>query len=83
MSDYVTLMGAEQVANAGYQMRDAASNMNSAASTIGHALERHQWFLDDWLMRFERALEAHAEAIKDANDLSKFVVSNTKPVTGP
>ena len=51
--DYVTLMGAEQVANAANTMRSAAENMNRAASTITCALEQHQRWMDDWLTRLQ------------------------------
>lgn len=57
MSNYVTLLGAEEVSRAGSAMQEAASTMSSAAENIAFALERHQRFMDDWLMRFEAALE--------------------------
>lgn len=56
MSDHVTLMGAEDVRSAGHSMVNAASEMQSAASSICFALERHQHFLDDWLTSFADVL---------------------------
>lgn len=57
MADYVTLLGAEQVSSAAHSMRSAADQMSSAASSIQYALENHQRFLDDWLIRFAEAIE--------------------------
>lgn len=58
MSDrYMTLMGAEQVQSAASRMSSAADEMQRAASTIDGALDRHQRFLEDWLQRFEAAME--------------------------
>lgn len=49
MSQYVNLVGTEEVSRAGYVMRDAASEMQRAASTIHEsnyqliqALQEHQ-----------------------------------------
>ena len=63
MSEYVTLIGADDVRSAGHAMREAAAQMSRAAGNIDESLGRHQRFLDDWLLRLEaimsegRALE--------------------------
>lgn len=57
MAEYVTLMGADDVRNAGHRMSGAADTMRSAAGNIDDALRRHQQFMDDWLQRFEAAIE--------------------------
>lgn len=57
MNSYVTLMGAEDVRAAGNRIASAADDMRNAASNVDSALERHQRFLDNWLQRFEAALE--------------------------
>lgn len=57
MSGHVTLLGAEQVADAARTMRSAADTMTQAASSIAYALEQHQRFMDDWLQRLEHAME--------------------------
>lgn len=62
MADYVHLLGAEDVRNAGWAMREAASDMQRAASSIDEALQRHQRFLDDWLLRFEAVADKLAVA---------------------
>jgi len=61
MADYMTLMGADDVRSAGNTMREAASTMCRAASEIDYSLQQHQRFLDDWLQRFQAALEVLKE----------------------
>ena len=61
MSNYVTLVGAEDVSRAASTMRSAADTMVSAASTIDFAHQQQRQFLDDWLMRFEQVLAEHAK----------------------
>lgn len=53
MSDSVYLIGADDVRSAGHSMRSAAEQMSQAALNIDGTMERHQRFLEDWLMRFE------------------------------
>lgn len=53
--EYVTLMGAEQVAQAAGRMSSAASDMQRAAGQIEAAFEQHQRFMTDWLQQFEAA----------------------------
>lgn len=57
MADYLTLIGAEDVARAGYTMRDAATSMQSAASSLAGSLEQNQRFMDDWLSRLDCMLQ--------------------------
>ena len=61
MSGHVTLIGAEDVRNASHTMARAAETMSSAAMNIDSALEHHQRFMDDWLQRFEAAVEGMQE----------------------
>lgn len=56
MPEYVHLVGTEDVRTAANTMRSAADGMNHAASNIEYALEKHQRFLDDWLLRLEAVL---------------------------
>jgi methyl-accepting chemotaxis protein len=65
MSEYHTLLGASEVATAGRQMLNAASEMNSAASTISSALDRHRQFMEEFIYRFEQAVEKISELPKD------------------
>ena len=57
MSEYIHLIGAEDVRSAGHNMASAASDMNRAASNFESVFERHQRFMDDWLQRLENILE--------------------------
>jgi len=61
MTDYVTLLGAEQVQSAARQMASAADEMRRAAGSIDDSLRSHQRFLEDWLLRFQQILEAKGE----------------------
>ncbi|WP_095203699.1 hypothetical protein [Mesorhizobium carmichaelinearum] len=60
MAEYMHLIGAEEVRSVGNAMSGAASEMRGAASSIDSAFERHHRFLDDWLQRFEAAMERAA-----------------------
>jgi hypothetical protein len=62
VAEYITLMGAEQVSSAASTISRAADTMRSAGGNIDDALERHRRFMDDWLLRFEQALEADRSA---------------------
>lgn len=53
----MVLMGSEDVSRAAGQMREAASEMNRAAGSIEFALRQHENFMNDWLSRFEAAIE--------------------------
>lgn len=57
MPDFINLLGAEDVRSAASTMTRAASQMQSTASQIDEALQRHQQFLSDWLTDFEDALD--------------------------
>ena len=57
----VTLIGAEDVRRAASTMRGAAEEMTRAANTVYEALFQHQRFMEDWLVRFEAALEKQQE----------------------
>ena len=60
MSDYMTLLGAEDVRSAGRQMQQAAHEMSTAAETIRWALEQHQQFMNQWLADY-RDIRAQQE----------------------
>lgn len=51
-------MNTEEMAKAGYAMRDAAEEMKRAVSNLDSVLERQHRFMDDWLQRFEAILTA-------------------------
>lgn len=59
MSDkYITLLGAEQVQSAASRMVGAADSIRQAASNMDDVLQRHQRFMDDWLLRYQQLLES-------------------------
>jgi hypothetical protein len=57
--DSVYLVGAESVREASHTISAAASAMQRAAADMDEAFRAHQRFLDDWLSRFQDALENH------------------------
>lgn len=56
MTNYVHLIGAEDVRAAGSAMREAAHEMKNAASAITEALYQHQRFMEQWLAEFKEAM---------------------------
>ena len=57
MSDYVNLLGAEDVARAGRSIQSAAEEMRRAASSIDETMSRSRQFMDDWLERLRGIIE--------------------------
>ncbi len=57
MGDHTYLVGAEDVASAGRNMKSAASEMNDAVRNLDASLERHQRFMEDLLQRQTQLLE--------------------------
>lgn len=57
MTENIHLIGADDVRNAGYRMREAAEAMSQVALNLDGALERHQRWMDDWLNRFAEVVE--------------------------
>jgi hypothetical protein len=55
--DSIHLIGAEDVRRAANTMTSAANEMAAAVRNMEGALERHQRFLDDWLMRYQTPIE--------------------------
>jgi hypothetical protein len=60
MSNYVTLLGAEEVQRAAGRMESAAREMQQAASAMEHTFEMHRRWADDWLQRLATTLEGAA-----------------------
>lgn len=57
MTEYIHLIGADDVRSAGHTMSSAAQEMKRAAGEISYALENHQRFLSNWLQDFATVLE--------------------------
>lgn len=60
MSDYITLMGSEQVQSAGNAMRNAAEEMQRAASSIADSMFRLQQLTQEWTGIAQTIAEAAA-----------------------
>jgi len=56
MSNFMTLLGAEQVHSSAGQIASAAAEMRRAAGEMSESLRRHEQFLTEWLMQFEQVL---------------------------
>ena len=67
MSEYITLMGAEEVRRAAHEMTSAAQTMASAAGSIEFSLQRHQQFMDNWMSQLEQIM-APTTTPEDAAD---------------
>ena len=54
-------MGAEDVSQAGIRIARAASEMSSSAARYDDALMQHRVWAEQWLLRFEQAIEKLGE----------------------
>lgn len=70
MTEFIRLVGAEDVRRAACAISSAARDMCRAAGSIDEALRNHQRFLDDWLQRFEAALATRLEGQDDQTNSS-------------
>ena len=61
MTEFIHLIGAEDVRSAGSAMRVAAEEMSHAAASIDESLRVHRLFLDDWLFRLEHIIKKEGE----------------------
>lgn len=48
----------EEIMRAACVMREAAEKMSQAIGSLDWTLNQHRNFMDDWLQRFQAALEA-------------------------
>jgi len=53
MTDYVTLLGAEQVQSAARSIRESAQMMQGTASQMEHALDQHWRRMEELVSRLE------------------------------
>ncbi len=58
MTEYIHLVGAEQVQSAANSMWGAGDKMSQAASSMQQAVSEHQRILDNFLVEFRDTLEA-------------------------
>jgi len=59
--DYVTLLGSEDVQRAGRNISSAAGDIQSAANSMADAQYRQQQYMEEWIGRFEVAVEKLVE----------------------
>lgn len=65
--DRVVLVGADDVLSGGRMARNAGTDMERAASTIQSSLETHQRYMEEWLVRFEQAIDKFDNAVAHMN----------------
>lgn len=61
--DAIHLIGANEVRSAGVSMRDAATDMNRAASSFENSLYAHRQYMEEWLTRLEITVDKLADAV--------------------
>ena len=59
MSEYIHLVGAEQVQSAANTMSYAADEMKRAAANLDQSLFQQRQFMDEWLVRLQAIMEAN------------------------
>ena len=57
MPDYVTLMGAEQVRDAGRNISSAAESIRASVGYLAEELRVQREFMERWLETLERVLD--------------------------
>ena len=62
MSEFVHLVGGDEVRQAGYRMERAATEIGHFVAQLSDALVRHERFLNEWLDRLESVLRTGREA---------------------
>lgn len=65
MTEYVHLVGAEQVQSAGSRIASAAEDIRRAAGSLDDSFRRHEFFLNEWLGRFEAVVDKLTNATKE------------------
>ena len=63
MADYITLLGSEQVQQAGYTMRNAAQEMQQAASMMESSQQQFLRQFEALVERMEQALDRAVDTI--------------------
>lgn len=62
MTEYMHLVGAEEVSRAASRMQEAAVSMRMAAAAFQETADRQRILWNEWLDRFEVILKEHREA---------------------
>jgi len=69
VSEYMQLLGTENVERAASSMRSAAEEMNRAAATMEAALFEHRRFMEDFIMRLASLPSSSGEARGNGNKI--------------
>ena len=59
--DNIILIGAEDIRAGGNSVREGAREMRGVVAEIEIIFRRHEQFLDEWLLRFEKTIESLQE----------------------
>lgn len=62
------LIGAQDVVRAGHTISAAAESMRQTHNWQTEEAQRHRIFMDEWLERFEVALQHHAQQMLDIKE---------------
>lgn len=62
MSEYMHLIGADDVRSAAGTMAQAARDMQRAAASISDALESQRRYMEEWIGRFESVVKELKES---------------------
>lgn len=65
----IYLHGSEDVSRAASSMREAAREMQSAASSIQGIFDQYRMFMDDWLQRYEVLMSASLARPNERSEL--------------
>jgi len=63
MTEYIHLIGAEQVQSAGRQMQDAAETIRNATGHAADLMQLHTTRMDEAVARFEAAVDRLCKAL--------------------
>lgn len=64
----IVLIGADDVRRAGNTISSAAELMSRTQGYEAEELQRHRIFMDEWLQRFENALQSHVDQLRDLKE---------------
>lgn len=64
----IRLIGTEEVTRAGHTILAAADSMKQTFNWQAEAMERQSLFMNEWLQRFENALQSHVDQLRDLKE---------------
>jgi hypothetical protein len=63
VSEYITLLGAEQIQDAANRINEAAETIRQAAGSLDDTFRQHRCFMDDWLDRLRAMFDEREQTI--------------------